>query len=105
MEGKEVEGEGWKVRGWRVRGYEVVRIERLLMLKITHTIFALMRHYSSLAVSLPCSHLHLVTCCCCHSNPSTAEGEEDGDLTNDCDPDQLITRMLEVEGDPVATLL
>jgi len=34
-----------------------------------------------------------------------AEGEEDGSLTGDSDPDQLVTRLLEVEGDPVATLL
>ena len=34
-----------------------------------------------------------------------AEGEEDGSLTDDCDPDQLITRLLEVEGDPVTALL
>ena len=56
MEDKGVEGEGegsgWKVRRWRVRGYEVVRVGRLPMLKITHTIFALMRRYS-LPVSLP----------------------------------------------------
>ena len=41
----------------------------------------------------------------CHSNRVQAEGEEDGSLTNDCDPDQLITRPLEVEGDPVTALL
>ena len=92
MEGEEVEGEGkgsgwkvrrwrvrgqgsgWKVRRWKVRGYEVVTVGRLLMLKITHTIFALMRRYS-LPVSLPplltfsLGYLLL----CCHSNSSTAE--------------------------------
>ena len=43
----------------------------------------------------------------CRSNSSIAElqGEEDGGLTDDCDPDQLIMRLLEVEGDPVAILL
>ena len=47
MEGEGVEGEG----------YEVVRVGRL---PITRTIFALTRRYSSLAVSLPCSHFHLI---------------------------------------------
>ena len=83
MEGERVEDEGWKIRGrgsgwkvrrWRVRGYEVVRVGRLPMLKIAHTIFALMRRYS-LPVSLPpmltfsLGYLLL----CCHSNSSTAE--------------------------------
>ena len=50
-------GSGWKVRRWRVRGYEVVRVGRLPILKITHTIFALMRRHS-----LPVSRLaHLFT--------------------------------------------
>ena len=57
-----------------MRGYEVVRVGRLPMLKITDTIFALMRRYS-LPVSLPplltfsLGYLLL----CCHSNSSTAE--------------------------------
>ena len=41
----------------------------------------------------------------CRSNSSTAEGEEDGGLTDDRDPDQLIMRLLEVEEDPVAAIL
>ena len=73
MEG-EGEGEWVKVRRWRVRGYEAVRVGRLPMLKITHTIFALMRRYS-LPVSLPSlltfSLGYLLLCC--HSNSSTAE--------------------------------
>ena len=78
MEDKGVQGEGegeW-VEGEEVEGegYEVVRVGRLPMLKITHTIFALMRRYS-LPVSLPplltfsLGYLLL----CCHSNSSTAE--------------------------------
>ena len=31
------------------------------------------------------------------------EGEEDGSLTDDRDPDQLVKRLLGVEGDPVTT--
>ena len=70
MEGERVEGEGMEGREWRGgdggggdgregmegEGYEVVRVGRL---PITRTIFALMRRYS-LAVSLPCSHFHLI---------------------------------------------
>ena len=103
MEGEGWKVRGWKVRGWRVRGYEVVRIGRLLMLKITHNLCS---PYSS-----PCCVPPLLTFAlgylllCCHSNPSTAEGKEDGGLTDNCDSDLLITRLLEVEGDPVATLL
>ena len=43
-------GREWRVRGWRGEGYEVVRVGRL---PITHTIFAIMRCFSSRGVSLP----------------------------------------------------
>ena len=52
-----MEGEGMESEGMEGEGYEVVRVGRL---PITHTIFALMRRYSSLAVSLPCSHFQLI---------------------------------------------
>ena len=97
-----MEGEGWKVRAWRVRGYEV-RIGRLLMIKITHNLCSHETLFFSCPPLLTFALGYLLLCC--HSNPSTAESKEDGGLTDDCDPDQLITRLPEVEGDPVAALL
>ena len=119
MKGERVEDEGWRIRGkgsgwkvrrWRVRGYEVVRVGRLPMLKITHTIFALMRR-SSLPVSLPplltfsLGYLLL----CCHSNSSTAECRQRARnmaaLLMTVTQTSSSRDLLEVEGDPVVTLL
>ena len=46
----------WMVRGWR-EGYEVVKVGRLPMLKITHTIFALIRDAMLLLLCPSLAHI------------------------------------------------